>query len=99
MKLGAQGRPSRRTISTPTSRRDNTILTYDTADQALADLNAGNIDIIFLDGSVVGEAVAGSGGELKADGPEVLIGDGVGVGMRKADAELTKQVQRRARPP
>jgi polar amino acid transport system substrate-binding protein len=67
---------------------DNTVLSFDTQDQELADLNAGNLDLVFLDGSVVGETVAGSNGALKADGPEILIGNGVGVGMRKADTEL-----------
>lgn len=71
---------------------DNTILSYDTQDQELADLNAGNLDLVFLDGSVVGEVVAASSGALKADGPEVLIGDGVGIGLRKADADLTDKI-------
>ena len=37
----------------------------------------------------LGETVAGSNGALKADGPDILIGTGVGVGMRKADTDLT----------
>lgn len=91
MKLGAQKATIQANYLDANFKANNTILTYDTQDQELADLNAGNLDIVFLDGSVVGEAVAGSKGALKADGPEVLIGDGVGVGMRKSDADLTKK--------
>ncbi|MEP7239597.1 MAG: transporter substrate-binding domain-containing protein [Devosia sp.] len=91
MKLGAQKATIQAGYLDQNFKADNTILTYDTQDQEMADLNAGNLDIIFLDGSVVAEAVAASGGKLKADGPEILIGDGVGVGMRQSDADLTKK--------
>jgi len=91
MKLGAQKATIQANYLDQHFKADNTIQTYDTQDQEMADLNAGNLDIIFLDGSVVGEAVSGSGGKLKADGPEILIGDGVGVGMRQSDADLTKK--------
>jgi polar amino acid transport system substrate-binding protein len=69
-------------------KADNTVLNYDTADQAVADLNAGNIDLMLADGSYVGEQVAGSNGALKADGPPIPIGDGAGIGIRKSDAAL-----------
>jgi polar amino acid transport system substrate-binding protein len=91
MKLGAQKATIQANYLEANLKDGNTILTYDTQDQELADLNAGNLDIIFLDGSVVGEAVSASGGKLKADGPEILIGDGVGVGMRQTDTDLTKK--------
>jgi polar amino acid transport system substrate-binding protein len=91
MKLGAQKATIQANYLDANLKADNTILTYDTQDQELADLNAGNLDIVFLDGSVVGETVAASGGKLKADGPEIMIGGGVGVGMRQSDADLTKK--------
>ena len=89
LKIGAQVATIQIDYLNKTWKADNTILSYDTQDQELADLNAGNLDLVFLDGSVVGETVAGSNGKLKADGPDILIGDGVGIGMRKADTALT----------
>ncbi|WP_417308270.1 transporter substrate-binding domain-containing protein [Devosia sp.] len=67
---------------------DNTVKAFETADQALADLNAGNVDVILADGSYIQEIIAGSEGMLEVIGPEVAIGGGVGVGLRKADDEL-----------
>ena len=66
----------------------NTLLTFDTVDQAVADLNAGNIDLVLAEDSYVGDTVAGSSGALKADGPKIMIGEGAGIGLRKADTEL-----------
>jgi len=66
----------------------NTLLTFDTASNALADLMAGNIDVILADSSYVDEAVANSGGALKTSDVTVAIGGGVGAGLRKADTEL-----------
>lgn len=70
----------------------NTLLSFDTADQALADLSAGNIDVIFADHSYVMELVAGSGGALKTEGPNIPIGEGVGAGVRKTDTELREKL-------
>ena len=67
---------------------DNTLLTFDTAPDALADLMAGNIDIILADSSYINEAVANSGDALKTSDVTVAIGGGVGAGLRKADTEL-----------
>jgi polar amino acid transport system substrate-binding protein len=91
LKIGAQVATIQIDYLNKNLKADNTILSFDTQDQELADLNSGNIDAVFLDGSVVGETVAGSNGKLKADGPDIMIGDGVGVGMRKADTDLTKK--------
>ncbi len=66
----------------------NEILKYNSADQALADLSAGNLDMIFAEGSYVDETAAGSEGALAAAGPSVPLGEGNGVGLRKTDTEL-----------
>ena len=66
----------------------NTLLTFDTAPDALADLMAGNIDVILADSSYINEAVANSGNALKTSDSDVLIGDGVGAAVRKADTDL-----------
>lgn len=63
----------------------NTIVAYETADQSMADLSAGNVDMVLADGGYLRPIVEGSGGALKLDGPEIMIGGGVGVGLRKSD--------------
>ncbi len=88
LKIGAQTGTIQSAYIDENLKADNTVLTYDTIDQAIADLHAGNLDLIFADGSFISEQIAGSNGALKADGPEVLIGEGAGVGLRKADDEL-----------
>lgn len=71
--------------------KDNTILKYEVVDQELADLKAGNLDLVMAESSFITETVAGSGGTLKADGPPVPIGTGAGIGLRKGDDDLEKQ--------
>jgi polar amino acid transport system substrate-binding protein len=88
LKLGAQGATIQANWLETNAKANNTILTYETPDQALADLNAGNLDAILADKSYLAEAASGSGGALTLAGPEIAIGGGVGIGMRKADAEL-----------
>ncbi len=67
---------------------DNTLSTFATAPDALADLMAGNVDVILADSSYIDETVAASGGALKTSDNEVMIGGGVGAAVRKADTEL-----------
>jgi polar amino acid transport system substrate-binding protein len=92
LKIGAQVATIQINYLDEKLKADNTILSYDTLDQELADLNAGNLDLVFLDGSVVGETVAGSNGALKQEGPEILLGEGVGIGLRQADTELRQKI-------
>jgi polar amino acid transport system substrate-binding protein len=70
----------------------NTLINFETTDQGLADLNAGNIDAFFIERDFLAEVAAGSGGALKLAPPEIPIGDGVGVGLRKTDDELEKKL-------
>ena len=69
-------------------KANNTILSYASADQGLADLTAGNIDLYLAESSYIEETVAGANGAYKADGPAIPIGDGAAIGLRKADTEL-----------
>ncbi len=66
----------------------NTFATFATAPDALADLSAGNIDAILADASYIDEIVANSGGAFKASPDKVMLGGGVGAGLRKADTDL-----------
>jgi polar amino acid transport system substrate-binding protein len=88
LKIGAQSGTIQANWLGANLKADNTIITFDTVDQAVADLNAGNLDLVLAEGSYVGEQVAGSNGALKADGPKIPIGEGAGIGLRKADTEL-----------
>jgi polar amino acid transport system substrate-binding protein len=88
LRIGAQSATVQTTYLEEHLKADNTILSFATQDQELADLRAGNIDLVLIEGSVAGETVAGSKGELKVDGPELALGNGVGIGIRKTDTAL-----------
>lgn len=90
-RIGVQGATIQAAHVEETFGADNTVLSFETADQALADLNAGNVDVILADGSYLQEIVSGSGGALEIVGPEVMIGGGVGIGLRKADDDLEQK--------
>jgi polar amino acid transport system substrate-binding protein len=66
----------------------NTVVTFGTADQAMADLAAGNLDTILADGAYLEPVVAASSGGIEFVGEDVMIGNGVGGGVRKEDTEL-----------
>ena len=70
----------------------NTIVSFTTADQAVADLAAGNLDVILADGAYVDPIVAASSGAIDYIGPDVLIGEGMAVGLRKDDADLKGRI-------
>ena len=86
--VGVQGATIQAGFVQTTFGATNTVKAYDTADQALADLSAGNLDVILADASYVSEVVGGSSGALEKTGPEVMLGNGIGIGLRKADDEL-----------
>jgi polar amino acid transport system substrate-binding protein len=67
---------------------NNTILSFATPDQTIADLAAGNVDMILADGSFLQPVVDNSGGAIEFVGPDVLIGGGVGGGVRKENTDL-----------
>jgi polar amino acid transport system substrate-binding protein len=86
--IGVQGATIQAGYVQETFGATNTVKAYETADQALADLSAGNLDVILADASYVSEVITGSAGALEKVGPDVKLGNGIGVGMRKADDEL-----------
>ena len=91
LRIGAQGGTIQANWLEQNAKANNTLLTYETADQALADLNAGNLDTILADKSYLDEAATASNGALELTGPELAIGGGVGVGMRQTDTDLLKK--------
>jgi polar amino acid transport system substrate-binding protein len=88
VKIGTQTGTIQAAYAASNLATGNTLLTFDTAPDALADLMAGNIDVILADSSYIDEAVANSGGALKTSDVTVAIGGGVGAGLRKADTDL-----------
>ncbi|MGB0865752.1 MAG: transporter substrate-binding domain-containing protein [Granulosicoccaceae bacterium] len=87
-KIGAQGATIQAAHVETTYGADNTVLSFETPDQSVADLMAGNIDVLFADGAYLEPIVEGSGGAVEFAGPDVMIGGGVGIGLRKDDADL-----------
>ena len=71
---------------------DVTVRNYDKIDNAAIDLAAGRVDAIFGDRSPIEALMRASGNEgMTLFGPAMtrgVLGEGMGVGLRKADAEL-----------
>jgi polar amino acid transport system substrate-binding protein len=86
-KIGAQGATIQHAYVQENFGANNTIQAYETADQAMADLLAGNLDMILADSAYLEPIVAGNSA-IAFVGDDVLIGNGVGIGLRKADDEL-----------
>ncbi|HWV21398.1 MAG TPA: transporter substrate-binding domain-containing protein [Devosia sp.] len=87
-RIGVQGGTIQAAYAAEHFAADNTVVTFATADQAMADLAAGNLDTILADGAYLEPVVTASGGAIEFIGDEILIGEGVGGGLRKDDPEL-----------
>ncbi|CAN7421656.1 MULTISPECIES: transporter substrate-binding domain-containing protein [unclassified Devosia] len=87
-RVGVQGGTIQAAYAEENFAAGNTVVTFATADQAMADLAAGNLDTILADGAYLEPVVAASGGGIAFIGEDVLIGNGVGGGLRKEDTEL-----------
>jgi polar amino acid transport system substrate-binding protein len=91
-KIGAQGATIQAGYAEENFSDGNTILTYELPDQSIADLAAGNLDLIIADGSYLEPIVEGSNGAIVFVGPDVNIGSGVGAGTRKDSADLNAAI-------
>jgi len=71
-----------------------TLRTYDKIDNAGMDLVAGRVDVFLADRSVVVPMMKdASGKDMTQFGPQItggIMGEGIGVGMRKKDGDLKK---------
>lgn len=92
LRIGVQGATIQAAYAQENFGDGNTIVSYETADQSIADLSSGNVDTVLADGGYLEPIVAASGGALEIAGPDVLIGDGVGAGLRKEDDELQQKL-------
>jgi polar amino acid transport system substrate-binding protein len=86
--VGVQGGTIQAAYAEENLGGNNTVVSFGTADQAMADLAAGNLDTILADGAYLEPVVAAAGGSLEFVGEDVMIGNGVGAGLRKDDTEL-----------
>lgn len=91
-RVGVQGGTIQAAYAETTLGGANTIVTFSTADQAMADLAAGNLDTILADGAYLEPVVTASNGAIEFVGEDVMIGNGVGAGVRKEDTDLKAKV-------
>lgn len=87
-RVGVQGGTIQAAYAEENLGDNNTVVSFGTADQAMADLGAGNLDTILADGAYLEPVVAASSGAFEFVGEDVMIGNGVGGGLRKDEAEL-----------
>ncbi|MEM7257290.1 MAG: transporter substrate-binding domain-containing protein [Pseudomonadota bacterium] len=65
-----------------------TLVEFATPDETIAAVKNGEADAVLADRAFLQKYVDESNGELAFVGPEVMIGGGVGLGIRESDAEL-----------
>lgn len=88
LRIGVQSNTIQAGYAEENFSSNNTIVSFATFDQSIADVAAGNVDVVLADGSSLDPVVENSGGALEIIGPEVLVGDGVAGGVRKEDTDL-----------
>ena len=90
--IGVQGATIQAAYAEENLAGKNTIKSYETSDQTVADLMGGSIDVMLADGTVSKSAVEGSNGEMEISGPEVVIGGGIAIGLRQDDTGLQEKM-------
>ncbi len=90
-KIGVQGATIQSAYAEEHFGANNTILSFETFDQSVADLAAGNLDVLLADGDPLNPVIEASNGALAFVGDGVRIGGGVGIGLRKKDTELASK--------
>ncbi len=87
-KIGVQGATIQAAYAEEHFGANNTIMSFKTFDDSVADLAAGNLDLLLADGDPLNPVIEASAGALAFVGEGVRIGGGVGIGMRKDDTDL-----------
>jgi len=65
-----------------------TLVEFATPDETIAAVKNGEADAVLADKAYLSPIVSESGGALMFAGEEIMIGGGVGMGVRESDAEL-----------
>lgn len=87
-KIGVQGATIQAAYAEEHFGKDNKILSFETFDQSVADLAAGNIDLLLADGDPLKPVVEASKGTLVYVGDGISIGGGIAIGLRQKDTDL-----------
>ena len=74
------------------SREGFTYSEYDLVPDAIDALLNGEVEAVFADSRFIRDSIAQHGDKMTIAGPEVLIGTGVGGGVREADFELKEKL-------
>ena len=69
-----------------------TLLEFATPDETIAAVRNGEADAVFADKDFLAPAQAESNGQLVWAGEDVLLGGGVGMGLRESDTELKEKM-------
>lgn len=69
-----------------------TLVEYPTPDETLAAVRNGEADAVLADKDFLVPFVAESNGALVWAGEDVILGNGIGVGLRKSDTELREKL-------
>jgi polar amino acid transport system substrate-binding protein len=79
VKIGVQGATLQANYAVSEFTVNNSILSYESGEQSVADLMSGNIDILLAAETFLEPIVSGSSGTVVFTGPIVILGDGVGI--------------------
>lgn len=91
-KIGVQGATTQAAFAEKTYGANNTVVSFQSFDQAVADLMAGNVDILLADGDPLKPVVEGSKGAFVFVGEGVRIGGGIAIGLRQTDTALADKL-------
>ncbi|NQY82911.1 MAG: transporter substrate-binding domain-containing protein [Alphaproteobacteria bacterium] len=92
--IGVQGATIQAAYAEENFAAKNIIKSYETGEQSAADLAAGAVDIVLADEGFLKSIVDASGGTLTFVGPEIHIGGGIGIGLRKGDNKLLVSINK-----
>lgn len=92
LKIGVQGATIQADYAAEVLGAENKLLSFETPEQAIADLMAGNIDLLLDDSTFLEPVVDGSSGSLVFAGEALAIGGAVGIGMRQDNTKLQAQI-------
>ncbi len=69
-----------------------TLVEFANPDETVAAVRNGEVDAVIADKAFLVPIVEQSGGEIEFIGGDVILGDGIGVGVRESDGELKEKL-------
>lgn len=69
-----------------------TLVEFANPDETVAAVRNGEVDAVIADKAFLVPIVEQSGGEIEFIGGDVILGDGIGVGVRESDGELREKL-------